>query len=186
MTKAKDWTEDAPLAFSKEEAAHKLGLGLRTVERLIANGVLRVLRFPGGGRRAERVLVTLAECERYLSTLADQQEEEANGVEAGASGTPPAAATSRGGGGRGKGAPRAFRRTLGAGGKTVRKEGTNHEALFLSRPEAAKRLNISVHSVDRAIARGELESKRLGGRVLVPVAEIERYAKADNPEESRE
>ena len=63
----------------------------------------------------------------------------------------------------------------------MRKEGTNHEALLLSRPEAAKRLNVSVHSVDRAIARGELKSKRLGARVLVPVAEIERCAKGDNP-----
>ena len=68
----------------------------------------------------------------------------------------------------------------------MKKEGTNHEALLLSRPEAAKRLSVSVHSVDRAIARGELKSKRLGGRVLVPVAEIERYAKGDNPEEARE
>jgi excisionase family DNA binding protein len=63
----------------------------------------------------------------------------------------------------------------------VRKEGTNHEALLLSRPEAAKRLNISLHSVDRAIARGELKSKRLGGRVLVPVAEIKRYAQGRQP-----
>jgi excisionase family DNA binding protein len=63
----------------------------------------------------------------------------------------------------------------------VRKEDTNREALLLSRPEAAKRLNVSVHSVDRAIERGELKSKRLGGRVLVPVAEIERYAQGRQP-----
>ena len=66
------------------------------------------------------------------------------------------------------------------------KEGTNHEALFLSRLEAAKRLNVSVRSVDRAIARGELKSRRFGARVLVPVVEIERYAKGDNREETHE
>ena len=65
-------------------------------------------------------------------------------------------------------------------------EGTNHEVLFLSREEAAKRLNVSVRTVDRAIARGELKSRRLGARVLVPVAEIERCATDNDPEETDE
>ena len=45
----------------------------------------RGARDPGRGRKARRVLVTLAECKRYLATLTDQQEEEANGDETGAS-----------------------------------------------------------------------------------------------------
>ena len=68
----------------------------------------------------------------------------------------------------------------------MKKEGTNHEVLFLSREEAAKRLNVSVRSVDRAIARGELTARHFGARVLAPVAEIERCASGDDPEETDE
>lgn len=112
MTKAKDWTE-VPLAISREQAAHRLGLGLRTVDRLIASGELKALRVPGRGRNARRILVAIAECARYLATLADQQEEEANGDEAGASEPRPAASTGRDGQGqgRGNGVQRASRRT---------------------------------------------------------------------------
>lgn len=54
----------APRLLTKAQAARKLGLGLRTVERLIASGELKVLRHGG------RVWIPLAECKRYLASLA--------------------------------------------------------------------------------------------------------------------
>jgi excisionase family DNA binding protein len=50
--------------------------------------------------------------------------------------------------------------------------------MAISRVETARRLSLSVRSIDRAIARGELKARQFGGRVLVPVSEIERYLDA--------
>jgi excisionase family DNA binding protein len=45
------------------------------------------------------------------------------------------------------------------------------------REEAADALGYSVSTVDMLIATGQLRATRTGRRVLVPAAEIERYAK---------
>jgi excisionase family DNA binding protein len=66
MTKAKDWTEEEPFAISREQAAHRLGLGLRTLDRLLASGELKARKF----RR--RVLVPIPEIKRYLMALAER------------------------------------------------------------------------------------------------------------------
>ena len=54
--------------------------------------------------------------------------------------------------------------------------------LLVSRGEAAQLLSISERGVDYLIAAGRLPTKRIGGRVLIPVAELRKYAHNDHPE----
>lgn len=55
------------------------------------------------------------------------------------------------------------------------------ERLLVARREAARMLSISVRAVDYLIAQGELAARRIGTRVLVSVADLRRYARADHP-----
>jgi excisionase family DNA binding protein len=48
------------------------------------------------------------------------------------------------------------------------------ESSGLSREEAARRLGVSVTTVRRLEARGQLRVVRLGGRVVVPSSEVAR------------
>ena len=50
--------------------------------------------------------------------------------------------------------------------------------LLVSRAEAARLLSISVRELDEARAAGKLLAKRHGGKVLIPVKELERYAES--------
>jgi excisionase family DNA binding protein len=50
--------------------------------------------------------------------------------------------------------------------------------MAVSRKVAARALGVSVNTVDRIILRGDLKAKKLGGRVIIPIAEIERYLAA--------
>lgn len=50
------------------------------------------------------------------------------------------------------------------------------EPLLLSQEEAAKRWNVSVKTVYRAIRRGEIQTVKFGVKVMIPVAEVERLA----------
>ncbi|SEB40968.1 hypothetical protein SAMN05443244_0344 [Terriglobus roseus] len=52
--------------------------------------------------------------------------------------------------------------------------------LFLSRRDAAKALAISPRSLDYLIADGRLSTRRIGGRVLVPVDALCAFAKCDH------
>ena len=54
--------------------------------------------------------------------------------------------------------------------------------LLVSREEAAQLLSISQRGLDYLIANQRLPTRRIGGRVLIPVAELRRYARADHPE----
>jgi excisionase family DNA binding protein len=45
----------------------------------------------------------------------------------------------------------------------------------LARKEAAKLLGISLRTLDRAIARGDLEAKKYGARVLILSNEVARF-----------
>jgi excisionase family DNA binding protein len=45
----------------------------------------------------------------------------------------------------------------------------------LRRKEAAELLGISVRTLDRAIARGDVKAKRYGSRLLLPMSELERF-----------
>lgn len=51
--------------------------------------------------------------------------------------------------------------------------------IFLTRQETAQALRLSLRTVDTLIGRGELAVRRVGRRVLVPTAEVKRFAAAD-------
>ena len=48
-----------------------------------------------------------------------------------------------------------------------------------SREEAADALSLSVSTIDVLIGRGMLRVRRQGRRVLIPISEIQRFAKRD-------
>ena len=50
----------------------------------------------------------------------------------------------------------------------------------MPRKEAARTLGMSLSTVDRAIKRGDIKTKKYGARVLVPTSEIERFARPDD------
>ncbi len=54
--------------------------------------------------------------------------------------------------------------------------------LLVSRDEAAQLLSISPRALDYLIANRRLPTRRIGGRVLVPVADLRKYARGDHPE----
>ena len=54
--------------------------------------------------------------------------------------------------------------------------------ILASRDEAAQMLSISQRALDYLIATRRLPTRRIGGRVLVPVSELRRYARSDHPE----
>jgi excisionase family DNA binding protein len=53
--------------------------------------------------------------------------------------------------------------------------------LLVGREEAAVRLSLSIRSIDYLLADRQLKFRRIGGRVLIPIAELERFARADHP-----
>jgi len=54
--------------------------------------------------------------------------------------------------------------------------------ILASREEAAQMLSISQRALDYLIATRRLPTLRIGGRVLVPVSELRKYARTDHPE----
>jgi excisionase family DNA binding protein len=56
------------------------------------------------------------------------------------------------------------------------------EKLLLSRRDAAQLLSISQRALDYLIAAQRLPTRRIGKRVLIPIADLRRYARADHPE----
>jgi excisionase family DNA binding protein len=48
---------------------------------------------------------------------------------------------------------------------------------FLTRKEAARELRISLATLDRVIARGDLKAKKHGHSTFVMASEVERYIK---------
>ena len=55
------------------------------------------------------------------------------------------------------------------------------QRLLIDRRNAAQYLSISQRSLDYLVAHGELQIRRIGTRVLIPIGELQRYAKADHP-----
>jgi excisionase family DNA binding protein len=51
------------------------------------------------------------------------------------------------------------------------------EQKSLTRKEAAIKLSIGLNSVDKLIASGELRSRRVGKRILIPETELESFLK---------
>lgn len=56
------------------------------------------------------------------------------------------------------------------------------EKFLLSREEAAQVLSISQRALDYLIANRRLPTKRIGGRVLIPVADLRKFARGDHAE----
>jgi excisionase family DNA binding protein len=54
--------------------------------------------------------------------------------------------------------------------------------LLVSRIEAAQMLSISERGVDYLISTNRLSTRRIGGRVLIPVADLRKYVRGDHPE----
>jgi excisionase family DNA binding protein len=54
--------------------------------------------------------------------------------------------------------------------------------LLVSREEAAQLLSISQRALDYLVAAKRLPVRRIGGRVLLPVADLRKYARSDHPE----
>jgi excisionase family DNA binding protein len=54
--------------------------------------------------------------------------------------------------------------------------------LLYDRKEAARQLSISVRSLDYLIAAKELDTRRIGKKILIPHAELVRFAKGNHPE----
>lgn len=55
------------------------------------------------------------------------------------------------------------------------------ERLTLTIRETAESLGVTTRSVERWIASGVLPSVRIGGRVLVPLAELEQMVNGEKP-----
>jgi excisionase family DNA binding protein len=55
------------------------------------------------------------------------------------------------------------------------------QRLLIDRRKAAQYLSISQRSLDYLLANGELHTRRIGARVLIPISELQRYARADHP-----
>jgi excisionase family DNA binding protein len=56
------------------------------------------------------------------------------------------------------------------------------DKLLVSREEAAQLLSISQRGLDYLVASKRLPTRRIGARVLIPVAELRKYARCDHPE----
>jgi excisionase family DNA binding protein len=54
------------------------------------------------------------------------------------------------------------------------------QRLLIDRRDAAQYLSISQRSLDYLVANGELNVRRMGARVLVPISELQRYARVDH------
>ena len=56
------------------------------------------------------------------------------------------------------------------------------DKILVSREEAAQLLSISQRGLDYLVAAKRLPTRRIGGRVLIPVADLRNYARCDHPE----
>jgi excisionase family DNA binding protein len=54
-----------------------------------------------------------------------------------------------------------------------------NDKILYTKKEAAEQLSLSVSSLDILIARGDIEVRQFGKRILVPRTELERLAKRD-------
>lgn len=56
------------------------------------------------------------------------------------------------------------------------------EKLLYSRRDAAEALSLSIRSIDYLITTKRLITRRVGGKILIPVGAVRRFAKEDHPE----
>ncbi len=56
------------------------------------------------------------------------------------------------------------------------------DKFLVSREEASQMLSISQRALDYLVATKRLPTRRIGGRVLIPVSDLRQYARFDHPE----
>lgn len=56
------------------------------------------------------------------------------------------------------------------------------EKLLVGREEAASMLSISCRSLDYLVANKQIPIRRIGTRVLIPIADLKRFSRSDHPE----
>ena len=59
------------------------------------------------------------------------------------------------------------------------------EKLLYSKQDAAEALSLSVRSIDYLITTQRLPMRRVGGKVMIPVNAVRRFARQDHPERVR-
>jgi excisionase family DNA binding protein len=62
----------------------------------------------------------------------------------------------------------------------ARVETEENRRLLVGRREAAEMLSISQRVLDYLLAQRQLPTRRLGGRVLIPMNDLRRFARADH------
>jgi len=56
------------------------------------------------------------------------------------------------------------------------------EKLLVGRVEAAGMLSISCRALDYLVANKQLPARRIGSRVLIPMADLRKFSRSDHPE----
>jgi len=59
---------------------------------------------------------------------------------------------------------------------------TPEDRLLVGRTEAAQLLSISKRSLDYLVANKHIAVRRIGARVLIPIADLKRYSRVDHPQ----
>jgi excisionase family DNA binding protein len=59
-------------------------------------------------------------------------------------------------------------------------ESAENRRLLVGRREAAEMLSISQRALDYLLAQRQLPTRRVGGRVLIPMNDLRRFARADH------
>jgi len=58
----------------------------------------------------------------------------------------------------------------------------SNQRLLVGRREAAGLLSISARALDYLVANKRLSTRRIGSRVLIPLSDLQRFARGDHPE----
>ena len=58
----------------------------------------------------------------------------------------------------------------------------SNQRLLVGRREAAGLLSISARALDYLVASKRLSTRRIGSRVLIPLSDLQRFARGDHPE----
>lgn len=66
--------------------------------------------------------------------------------------------------------------------KPSRAHVNSDEKLLVGRGEAAAMLSISERALDYLVAHKQLNTRRIGSRVLIPTADLRRFTRSDHPE----
>lgn len=59
---------------------------------------------------------------------------------------------------------------------------TPSDRLLIGRSEAAQMLSISTRSLDYLVANKHLSIRRIGARVLIPLADLKRFSRLNHPQ----